>query len=98
MFCIVFHSLDFADCIPMVIFCGGLIHRIFSKLVFGFRALIRPSDTLFGTTASWVVIGPLLGAYSIWLSLSVMLVAVGNQYNPLGLQNGNVLIAVCSFF
>lgn len=57
MFYIVSHSLDFADRIPVVMFFrGALIHCIFSKLVFGFRGLIRFRDNLFGKIALWVVI------------------------------------------
>lgn len=51
------HSLEFCwfySC--SVVFHWTLFHCIFSRLVFGFRALIRFRDNLFGRIISWVVI------------------------------------------
>lgn len=77
LFYIVSYSLTFVDCILTVLFfCGALFHCIFSKLVFGFRGLIRFRDNLFGKITSWVMITSPSRRHIMSGCLSVMFVKI----------------------
>lgn len=81
-----------------VVFQGTVFYCTFSKLVFGFRGLIRFKDNLLGKITSWGVVWSLIRRHTMSDCLFfVMLVAVENQCNPLGIAKWFCSIIPFSF-